>query len=113
MGGLLVARVMFDYNGLSYKYFTKNSKAGICAVCGGLLVLPHHVVALCYWWPDGLDPSQVTLKIFKMSSMRKNLQVTWEIKQAWESQEISVCWIHLLTDGVFCRDKVLDNIVPV
>ena len=113
MGGLLVAKVMFDYNALSYKYFTENSKAGICAVCGGLLVLPHHVVALCYWWPDGLEPSKVALKIFKMSSMRKNLQVTWEIKQAWESQEISVCWIHLHTDGVFCRDKVLDNIDPV
>ena len=59
MGGLLVAKVMFDYNALSYKYFTENSKAGICAVCGGLLVLPHHVVALCYWWPEGLEPSKV------------------------------------------------------
>ena len=59
MGGFLVAKVMFDHNWLSYKCITKDSKAGICAVCGGLLVLPHHVVALCYWWPEGLEPSKV------------------------------------------------------
>ena len=59
MGGFLVAKVMFNHNWFSYKCITKDSKAGICAVCGGLLVLPHNVVALCYWWPEGLEPSKV------------------------------------------------------
>ena len=59
-GGLLIAKRIFDHNAFSYKYFNKDSEAGICAICGGLLVLPHHVVALCYWWPKGLDVSQVT-----------------------------------------------------
>ena len=68
MGGFLVAKVMFDHNWLSYKCITKDSKAGICAVCGGLLVLPHHVVALCYWWPDGLEPSQVDFFIIQWVS---------------------------------------------
>ena len=57
--GLLVAKVLFDYNALSFKCITSNTKAGICAICNGLLVLPHHVVALCYWWPEGLQDSQV------------------------------------------------------
>ena len=58
-GGLLVAKVLFDYNAFSYKCITSNTKAGICVICDGLLVLPHHVVALCYWWPEGLQDSQV------------------------------------------------------
>ena len=61
--GLLIAKVMFDYNALSYDYITRNTKVGICAICGGLLALPHHVVALCYWWPEGLKDSQLSCEL--------------------------------------------------
>jgi len=94
-GGHLVAKVMFDHNAFSYNCITRNTEAGICAICGGLLVLPHHVVALCYWCPEGL----------------KDSQVTFEIKQTWESQDISVCWIHLHTDGFFCPETMLENVM--
>ena len=98
---------MFDYNAFSYNCITRATKAGICAVCGGLLVLRHHVVALCYWWPEGLEDSQVIF-IDKFTFLEiENPQVTCEIKQTWQSQEISVCWIHLHTDGVYCQDKLL------
>ena len=59
LGGHLATKVMFDCNAFSFNCITRDTKAGICAVCGGLLVLRHHVVALCYWWPEGLKDSQV------------------------------------------------------
>ena len=62
-GGHLIAKVMFDHNAFSYNCITRNTEAGICAICGGLLVLPHHVVALCYWWPEGLKDSQVIISV--------------------------------------------------
>ena len=85
MGGHLVAKpVLFDYNAMSYYGHKPSTLVGKCHFCGGLLILPDHVVAIAFWWPEGLLHETLTP----------------DIVSAWNNSEISVCWIHFLTDGV-------------
>ena len=82
-GDLVLKDALFDHNGMSY-LINNSSQVGRCAICRGLLVTPHHVTFLSYFYPDGLDPSMVNSSIL----------------QSWAAQRIAVCYVHALTDAV-------------
>ena len=70
---------------------TNQSHIGRCAVCGGFLALPDYVTFLAFFWPDELEPHQVTGRI----------------KDVWKQQKINVCFIHALTDGVRIPERMI------
>ena len=82
-GDLVTHDALFDYNATSYKVVNNFTKISRCAVCGGLQILPDHVVYLCYFWPEGLSPAMVTP----------------EMRNFWRHQMIACCYIHVVTEG--------------
>ena len=90
-GSLVMKTALFDYNNLSYGIVNNQSQIGRCAVCGGFLALPDYVTFLAFFWPDELEPHQVTGRI----------------KDVWKQQKINVCFIHALTDGVRIPERMI------
>ena len=91
MGGDLVIKdALFDYNGMSF-IISNASQVGRCGVCRGLLLTPHHVTFLAYFYPDGLEKGMVNASIL----------------QNWAAQRIAVCYIHAVTDAVNKPDRQL------
>ena len=82
-GDLVLKASLFDHNAMGY-FINNSSKVGRCAVCKGLLLTPHHVTFLAYFYPNGLENDMVTPSII----------------QLWNAQNIAVCFIHALTDAV-------------
>ena len=83
-GDLVLKNALFDHNGMSF-LINNASQVGRCAVCRGLLVTPHHVTFLAYFFPDGLEEKMVNASIL----------------QSWAAQRIAVCYVHAVTDAVF------------
>ena len=95
--GHLVSRpgVLFDFNAISYRTASRTSLVGICQVCNGLLVCPDHVTYMCFFWPRGLLEEHLTS----------------DIVSVWGKSELSVCWIHFVTDSVFIPGRNLHDLV--
>ena len=92
-GDLVMKPYLFEHNALSFPILSAKSMIGRCAVCTGLLALPDFVTYLSYFWPDGLQADQVTPSM----------------KEVWRSQDIPVCYIHVLTDGKLIKGRDIMN----
>ena len=90
-GDLVIKNALFEHNSLSYPFINNTTLIGRCAVCKGLLALPDYITCLAYFWPSDLKPENVTPAI----------------KEVWQAQTISVCWIHVLSDGVYIKGRKL------
>ena len=90
-GDLVIKNALFEHNSLSYPYINNSTLIGRCAVCKGLLALPDYITCLAYFWPSDLKPENVTPAI----------------KEVWQAQTIAVCWIHVLSDGVYIKGRKL------
>ena len=82
-GDLVLKDALFDHNAMAY-VINNQTQVGRCAICKGLLLTPHHVTFLAYFFPDGLETNMINASIV----------------QLWKAQKIAVCFIHAITDAV-------------
>ena len=82
-GDLVLKDALFDHNAMAY-VINNQTQVGRCAICKGLLLTPHHVTFLAYFFPDGLETDMINASIV----------------QLWKAQKIAVCFIHAITDAV-------------